>query len=137
MVSSNIHAQKVDTKCPDKLPIYLVQGVWSFLHPKISQNPEKIESWTGHHLKILSPILATPKKWQSPELATPKLTRVGDSAIFGGGQSWTYVISDCGQFGGGKKDQTPCRTKIILNQQIWVISSHGEPLSKTSEVVTT
>ena len=61
------------------------------------------------------------KKWQSPELATLKLTRVGDSAIFWGWQVMDIVISEGGQFralffsgfwhigkiGGGKKDQPP------------------------------
>ena len=45
----------------------LIQGVSSFLPPPnfpMCQNPAKItESWTGHH-----------QKWQSPELATPKMT---------------------------------------------------------------
>ena len=120
--------------CPQTMLCFftVLQGVWSFLPPLIfpmCQNPEKIESWTGHPLKRLIPTLATPKKWQSPELATLKLTRVGDSAIFGGGKSWTYVISERGQFrtlffsgfwhigkfGGGKKDQTPCTYPLIPN----------------------
>ena len=94
--------------------IKVVQGVWSFLPPPnfpMCQNPEK-----------KSPKLASPKKWQSPGLATPKLTRVGDSdifwgwqvldsAIFWGGQFRTLFFSGfwhIGKLGGGKKDQTPC-----------------------------
>ena len=39
--------------------------------------------------------MATPKKWRSPGLATPKLTRVGDSGIF-----WGWQVLDSAIFWG-------------------------------------
>ena len=59
-------------------------------HPLISlcaRMEKTTESWTGH-----------PLKWQSPELATPKLTKVLDSANFWGWQILDSVISEVGQF---------------------------------------
>ena len=61
----------------------ILQGIWSFLPPPnflICQNPEKnrVPNWVP------------PKK--SPGHATPKLTRVGDSAIFWGWQVLDSVI---------------------------------------------
>ena len=58
-------------------------------HPQISlcaRIQKKTESQTGH-----------PQKWQSPGLATPKLTRVGDSAIF-----WGWQVLDSAIFWGGQ-----------------------------------
>ena len=72
----------------------------------------------------------------STELATPKLTRVGDSAIFWGWQVLDLVISEVGlfrtlfysgfwhigKFGGGKKDQPPCIwTNLVPFGAVWSI----------------
>ena len=38
-----------------------------------------------------------PQKWQSPQLAIPKLTRILDYAIFGGGKFGSLVILQGGQ----------------------------------------
>ena len=83
------------------------------------QNPEKVLNWPPP--EMTKSRTCHPKKLQSPELATLKLTRVGDSAIFWGWQVMDIVISEGGQFrtlffsgfwhigtiGGGKKDQPP------------------------------
>ena len=83
------------------------------------KNPEKVLNWPPS--EMTKSRTCHPKKWQSPELATLKLTRVGDSAIFWGWQVMDIVISEGGQFrtlffsglwhigkiGGGKKDQPP------------------------------
>ena len=61
-------------------------------HPKISlyagiqekkQSSELATLWNDY---IQDLPVTTPKKWQSPEHATRKLTRVVDSAIFVGGK---------------------------------------------------
>ena len=83
-----------------------------------------------------------PKIGQSPELTTPKLTRVGDSAIVLGRQVMDLVISEAGQFrtlffsssgfwdigniGGGKKDQPPCKYKLCYCvENTYVENSHN------------
>ena len=60
--------------------IWDIQGDPFFLPPpNCARIQKKTESLTGHPWKWLSLGLTTTKKWQSPELATPKLARVGDS----------------------------------------------------------
>ena len=62
---------------------------------------------------------------EKKQLATPKLTKVLDSANF-----WGWVVQDSvvnspfwqiGKLGGGKNSVSPCiRTKIILRMLDWV-----------------
>ena len=85
---SRIHVGRTRQALYKMTPLYRV--VDHSCHPQISlcaRFQKKTESWTGHPLKWLSPGLSTRKIWQSPELATPKLTIVGD--IFWGGKSST------------------------------------------------
>ena len=92
------------------------------------QNPEKNWVLNLPPLKMTSsPGLATPKKGQSPELATPKFIWVVDLAIFLEWQVLDFVISGgpdyvffsgfwpIGKIRVGKEDGPPCIFHIKLN----------------------
>ena len=112
--------------CPFFIAYLVVQGVWSFLPSQKISLCNRIQKKQSHELATLwndpSPGLATQKKWQSPKLATPKLTRIGDCHFLGVARpelshfrGWPVQDSryfsgfwNIVTFGDGKKGQTPC-----------------------------
>ena len=83
--------------------------IWCFILLATPFSPCVPESTNNRVLnwppqKMIESRTCHPQKWQSPELATPKHTKVLDSVIFGG---WQVLGS--GIFGGGQS-----RTLLFL-----------------------
>ena len=62
----------------------LYRVIHPFCTPQMCQNPEKNRVLNRPPPELTKSKTCHPQKWQSPELATPKLTSVWDFAIFWG-----------------------------------------------------